>query len=123
MKRNVRVYLKDMYQYAQKALQLVDGLDLEAFSQDWKTQWAVIRALEIIGEAARYIPETFRQQHPEIPWRQMVGLRNVLIHRYFDLDITAIWDTVTRILPDVLKQLEALLQSFPEGGSPNAEES
>ncbi len=110
MKRDVLVYLEDMYSHGEKALALVQGMTFEDFKKDWKTQFALIRALEVMGEAARYVPESFRQQHPEIPWRGIVGLRNVLIHRYFHLNLEAIWQTVHGMLPDVLQQLQNLLQ-------------
>jgi len=108
--RDVLVYIEDMYQYGMKAWELAERLQFDEFTDNWQAQFAVIRALEVMGEAARYVPESFRQQHPEIPWRAIVGLRNILIHRYFDLDLVAVWQTVHDVLPGVLQKLKNLLQ-------------
>ena len=71
MKRNVRVYLQDMHENMLKALEYTESLDYEAFAADSKTNYAVVRCLEIIGEAAKNIPDQVRNDYPEIPWRRM----------------------------------------------------
>uniref|UniRef100_UPI00262F28BC HepT-like ribonuclease domain-containing protein n=1 Tax=Thermococcus sp. TaxID=35749 RepID=UPI00262F28BC len=67
--------------------EFTSGMDFEDFSKDRKTQFAVIRALEIIGEAAKAIPEDFKKEHPKVPWREMAGMRDKLIHAYFGVDL------------------------------------
>jgi len=69
---------------------------------------SLVRLLEVIGEATNNTSEEFRSKHPEIPWRNMVGIRNRLIHGYFDVDLGIVWDTVIRDLPSVLTDLESL---------------
>lgn len=83
MKREYEDYLRDMLENAEKELSFVDGMDYEDFSNDDKAMYAVIRALEIIGEAARQIPEDIREANSEIPWREITGMRNKLTHEYF----------------------------------------
>jgi uncharacterized protein with HEPN domain len=76
MKREYKDYLHDMLENAEKALSFVQGMDYESFCVDDKAVYAVIRAFEIIGEAARQIPESVRQSHPEIQWREIAAMRN-----------------------------------------------
>ena len=85
------------------------GMTFNEFSQDSLTFDAVVRNLEIIGEAARNIPEDVRSQYNQIPWREMLGMRNVLAHGYMSLDIPTIWQTVTEALPTIGPMLEAML--------------
>lgn len=73
---------------------------------------AVVRELEIIGEAANSIPESFRHKYPDIPWRQMIAMRNRLIHAYFDVDHDIVWVTANDYLPSLIKKLEALLKDL-----------
>lgn len=72
-------------------------------------QDAVVRALEVVGEAAGHISKEFQDAHPEIPWHKMVGMRNRLIHEYFRVNYAAVWDTVRNDLPDLIKTLEKLV--------------
>jgi uncharacterized protein with HEPN domain len=81
----------------------------EAFLIDIKTQDAVIRNLEVIGEASRRIDERFQNSNPEIPWRGMIGLRNVLAHHYVKVDIAEVWQVVEKDLPDLEKALKVFL--------------
>ena len=84
----------------------------KAFFQDTMIQDAVIRNLEIIGEAAGNLSSDFiRQQHPQIPWRSIVALRNVLIHEYFRVDLELVWRVVRRRLPTLKRHIEALLRA------------
>ncbi len=102
MKRTDADYLADIVTAAKNARAFVEGLELLDFLADVEKQYAVTRALEIIGEAARNISLQFQQDHPEVPWREMVGMRNVVIHAYFGVDETVIWRTVQEDLPDLL---------------------
>ncbi len=82
----------------------------EEFEEDYKTQDAVIRNLEIIGEAAKNIPSEFRDKHQEIPWKKMAGTRDRLIHHYFGVNLEIVWEIAEIELPSVFLQIEALLQ-------------
>ena len=70
--------------------------------------FAVVRAIEVVGEAASKLSEEFRAAHPGIPWRAIVGMRNRLIHAYFDIDTETVWETTTQELPPILNQLREL---------------
>jgi len=99
-------YLLDILEAAKLAVEYVKGVTREEFYHSVEKQDAVIRRLEIIGEAARRIPEESRALLPELPWKRIVGMRNFLIHEYDGLDIGVIWDTVKTHLPELIKQLE-----------------
>ena len=103
-------YLQDIVANAEKALQFVQGMSGDDFLQDDKTVFAVIRALEVMGEAAKNVPDEVRNKYPHIPWRDMAGMRNKLIHHYFGVDLKTVWKTVTRDLPILLPQLEDVLK-------------
>jgi uncharacterized protein with HEPN domain len=89
-------YLLDILIAAKKALKFVERIDRNRFEDNELVQNAVMRPLEIIGEASAKISKEFRKAHPEIPWREMVGLRNRLIHEYFRIDLGAVWDPFKR---------------------------
>jgi uncharacterized protein with HEPN domain len=80
-----------------------------AFAGDVLAQTAVVRWIEIIGEAARGLPEEVRQAHPEVPWRQMIAMRNVLIHGYFDIDVDLVWSVAQNDLPKLGAQIRAIV--------------
>ena len=84
-----------------------------AFTDDEVAQSAVVRWVEIIGEAARGLTEELRQTHPEVPWRQMVAMRNVLIHGYFDIDVELVWSVAENDLPKLAAQIRAIVEEMP----------
>jgi uncharacterized protein with HEPN domain len=102
------ILLDDMLQATERALEYVDGYTFETFLADARTFDAVLRNLEVLGEAAAQVPDAFREAHPEIPWRQIVGLRNVVLHPYFAVDPEAIWTIVTTQMRALLPALRAL---------------
>ncbi len=102
-------YLFDILMAARLGLSYVEGISKPTFLGDTQCQDSVIRRLEIIGEAARRISPQMRADHPGIPWNEMVGMRNLMIHNYDDVDIEIVWDTVKRDLPLLIKLIEPLV--------------
>jgi uncharacterized protein with HEPN domain len=114
MKRNIRVYANDIYNHMQKALNYVGDMDFEAFSKDDKTSYAVVRCLEIIGEAAKNIPDSVRGNYPEIPWRQMAGMRDKVIHEYFGVQLKIVWRVVKEDIPELINKVKEMCKTVPE---------
>jgi uncharacterized protein with HEPN domain len=108
------VYLLDILEAARLALEYVRGKAREEFLADVQLQDAVIRRLAIIGEAARRVSDETRAAIPSLPWHQMVGMRNIIVHEYDDVDLDVVWDAVTRDLPPLVADLgERLPPSRP----------
>jgi uncharacterized protein with HEPN domain len=106
--------LRDILIAAKLVQEGVNGFDKETLAADWVRLSAVIRQIEIIGEASRRLSKEFRLQHPEIPWREIVGMRDILIHAYDQLEIDDIWDTATRDIPDLISKVEPLVSNLPD---------
>jgi uncharacterized protein with HEPN domain len=105
MKRTHSDYLMDMLDNAEKALDFVGGMEFDHFFEDEKTSYAVVRALEIIGEAARLVPEDVRATIPELQWREISAMRNKLTHEYFGINMKVVWRTVHDDLPPLIQIL------------------
>jgi uncharacterized protein with HEPN domain len=107
--RDTGVYLEDILEAGRKIRLYTTGLSFEAFCDDSKTADAVIRNLEIIGEAVKQIPEPIRVKRPSMAWRKIAGLRDILIHAYFGVDLEMIWDVVKNKLPPLEESVSELL--------------
>ncbi len=90
--RDIRDYLVDMSDMLEKLQTFVHGMTLEDFRKDDKTVFAVIRAFEVLGEAAKHIPEEYRHQHLGVQWQKIAALRNKLIHEYFSVNLDIVWN-------------------------------
>ncbi|WP_428277715.1 HepT-like ribonuclease domain-containing protein [Candidatus Palauibacter sp.] len=109
MPRDDSAYLLDMLLAARDALSFTEGTSYHDFVQDRRTQLSVLKAVEIVGEAAAHVSEDTRQAHPDIPWREIVGMRNRLVHVYFDIDLSLVWATVRDDLPALITLLKPLV--------------
>lgn len=108
MSREYRLFLEDMRAACEKTLRFSQGLTLAEFLADAKTHDAVMRNLEVIGEAAKHIPEEVRQQNPSVPWRKISGFRDVAAHEYFGIDTDVVWSLITHEVPALLEELKRL---------------
>lgn len=106
--RPVRQLLADILERIERIEEFTAGLDQDAFVHDAKTADAVIRNLEVIGEAASRLPANFRDRHSKIPWRQIVGLRNRIVHAYFDVDLELVWTISREALPKLTAAIRSL---------------
>lgn len=104
-----RVYLLDILEAAKLAVSYIEHKSKDAFLNDIQCQDAVIRRLEIIGEAARRISDDTQAAFPILPWREMIGMRNIMIHEYDDIDLDTVFKTVEKDLPALIKSLEGIL--------------
>lgn len=112
MKREIGDYLQDVIDAMNKGMEFVEDIEYENFIRDDKTIFAVIRAIEIIGEAIKNIPEDVRDEYPEIPWREMAGMRDKLIHGYVGVNSVRIWETVKEEIPPLKPLFEKLLNDL-----------
>lgn len=115
MRRNSRMYFEDILDSASKIIQYVEGFSLDEFRRDQKTIDAVVRNLEIIGEAAKKISEAQRKQYSHVEWKKIAGLRDMLIHEYFGVDIEIIWDIVHSKIPLLIEQISNLIDEVKGG--------
>jgi uncharacterized protein with HEPN domain len=108
-KRRDKEYLSDIIEAIERIAQYAEGLAYSDFIQDKKTQDAVVRNLEVIGEAAKGITGALKKRYPEIPWSDMAKLRDRLAHHYFGINYEIVWNIVSKELPSVHDQLASVL--------------
>ncbi len=108
--RDYRLYLKDILEALESIEAFVQGMDRDDLERDDKTASAVIRKFEIIGEATKQLPKEIRQKYPDVPWSDMAGMRDRLIHGYFGVDYEVIWRTIKERIPKVKPQIKRILE-------------
>lgn len=114
MPRDYKVFLEDVLEAIANVAEFVGTMTLDEFRSDKKTLHAVVRNLEVIGEAIKQVPTEVRELHPQIPWQRIAGLRDILIHHYFEIDIDIVWDIVQNKLPELKLQIETVLRDSAE---------
>lgn len=107
-KRQIQDYLQDILDAIDAAESFVEGMTFEDFQNDQKTIFAVTRAIEIIGEAAKSIPISWREKYSQIPWKNITGMRDKLIHHYFGVNLQVVWNTVK----DEIVRLKPIIQEI-----------
>jgi uncharacterized protein with HEPN domain len=114
MNREFLDYLEDMLDAMEKAELLVEGISYEQFETDFRINFAVVRALEIIGEASKRIPDSVRTRYSEIPWKAMAGMRDRIIHGYDNVDYQIVWGVVKKDIPEIKPLLEKVFSDYKE---------
>ena len=108
MKRSLKLFIYDITESIKNIESFLKGITEESFSKDILRQNAVVRKLEIIGEATKNIPDFFRKAHSEVPWREIAGLRDKIIHTYFEIDLDITWKIIKKDLPELKKQIDKI---------------
>lgn len=112
MKRDYKLFIKDIISAMDSIERFVEGINLDEFMQDDKTSSAVIRKFEIIGEATKHFPSWLVEKHLEIPWKRMAGMRDRLIHAYFGIDYRLVWDAIKIEIPGLKPKLQDILEKL-----------
>ena len=105
-------FVEDILDAMDKAEVLVEGFAYHGFEEDFRTNFAVIRALEIIGEATKRLPMSVRDRYPESPWTGMAGMRDRIIHGYDTVDLQIVWDVVKQDIPKIKPQIQQILADY-----------
>jgi len=116
MKKDDTVYLRHILDAIERIAGYVQGVSAERFPHDRLLQDGVVRQLEIIGEASRNLSAEFRQTYVEVPWSQIIVLRNRIIHAYFDVNLRVVWEIVRDDLPSLKQQVEQILRTMDATG-------
>ena len=109
-----KVFLKHILQECEFLISNASNLSKEAFINDPILQRAFVRSLEIIGEAVKNLPKEFRNNYPQVPWKKIAGMRDVLIHEYFGVDYELVWDVVNNSIPALKEEITNILENLEE---------
>jgi len=110
MSEKFLIYLKDIDKAIDSITNFIKGMDFEQFKSDDKTSSAVIRKFEIIGEATKNLPNNIKDKYPQIPWKDIAGMRDKLIHAYYEVDLNLVWITIQKRLPELQAFLDDVLK-------------
>ncbi len=114
MKRTYKDYILDILTSIDEIEEFTEGMDFEEFAVDKKTINAVIRSLEVMGEAVKKIPREIREKYPDIPWKYLAGMRDKLIHEYHGVDLEIVWEVIRTEIPPLRQRFEKVLRELEE---------
>lgn len=109
MPRDYKAYLRDILEAIRKIEKYTESINFEEFRNSELIQDGVVRNLEIIGEAVKNIPEDIKRNNPDVEWRKIAGLRDILVHAYFGIDVEVVWDIVKNKVPELKGKIEKIL--------------
>lgn len=112
MKRDVRVYLDDILESIEKIGNYTKKVSKEEFNRNYQLQDAVLRRIGIIGEAVKKMPQDIKDKHPEIPWREISGMRDILIHEYFGVMLDRVWNTIKKDLLKLKDKIKHIIETL-----------
>jgi uncharacterized protein with HEPN domain len=115
--RDPRILLQDIRDSCEKVARFSHGLSRDAVLSDEMRLDAILLNLHVIGEAVKKLPADLREKHPEIPWREIAGLRDFIAHAYFALDLDIVWDAVRKDVPELLHKVTRILENLPPGNN------
>jgi len=113
MKRD-KAYLRHILDAISNVEKFIDGVNKENFLGNVEKQYAVLRGLEIVGEATKNLSEELKKKHPNIPWKEIAGMRDKLIHQYFGVNLDLVWETIKTKLPELKNQISRILKEIEE---------
>lgn len=112
MRKDPKIFLKHIQESIERMEKHIGGMPEDEFENNIKTQDAVIRRIEIIGEAVKNLPSEFKKKYPEIEWREIAGMRDKLIHEYFGIDLDMVWEVIRKDIPKFKKQILEILEKI-----------
>jgi len=122
VKREFGLFIKDILEHIEKMESFIADMSYEDFKRDTKTNFAVVRCVEIVGEAAKNIPDSIREKYKQVPWKYLTGMRDKIAHFYFGIDLKRVWEVATVKLPPLKPNIQQILADIASGETPHAAE-
>lgn len=114
MKKDAIIFLEDILKNIELIEKFTKGMGKKHFIEDVKTQYSVVRGIEVIGEATKNLPRNLTSKHPDIPWKDIAGMRDKLIHAYFGVNLNRVWDAIKDDLPSLKKKIQNILEGMED---------